>query len=515
MEIATVRAEIKSWERAFRSENSRNPTVEDIKANHKIAEKYKLYKKLCKTAAMSTTVSSNNHSNGPTTPPRRSSALPGPSSLLPKSRPVPEPTDTLTSNPFSPTKQRRRKQMSPNDAPLGMPNFMEAPSTPARKHGTSSSPKGLPTFDLVPEQPRASEYNVLNSAVKRAKKRLRGDIVSPSPKKRKTISTRYDQLDNDESDTACITDSPVKSKLNGKDFKPIFEDDRISVPDFLGKLSQSSLPQSQSIFNSNTRRSTATSESTTGSGRNKISEVHKPDIQEDQEDGKEALDAKKYPSDVPDDTGKSGPPYISRKRSSSADVEDASLHSDGDTAGLLPPSPPPLKGKETGNHNSIHKAANRNRKKVKVSMDVDPQDVEENDGDISVIEIDPILLTRRRCTTNDDDEDEESLMRETYGFIDATSKYEFTGLEENGQADEEVDIDLHDDLRQVLHISASRKHEREEQALVDSLLHGELRSRNEHGEVWGIGEVDDPAFTITDGEDDWAGEGVPWEVGEL
>lgn len=36
MEIAKVRAEIKSWERAFRAENIRDPTVDDIKANHQI-----------------------------------------------------------------------------------------------------------------------------------------------------------------------------------------------------------------------------------------------------------------------------------------------------------------------------------------------------------------------------------------------------------------------------------------------------------------------------------------------
>jgi hypothetical protein len=34
------------------------------------------------------------------------------------------------------------------------------------------------------------------------------------------------------------------------------------------------------------------------------------------------------------------------------------------------------------------------------------------------------------------------------------------------------------------------------------------------GEIWDVGE-EDQVWEDTEGEDDWEGEGVPWEVGEL
>ncbi|KAI5452615.1 hypothetical protein NCC49_000775 [Naganishia albida] len=49
--LSTVKAEIKTWERAFRAKHDRNPTREDIKARRDIADKYSLYKKLVKAAA--------------------------------------------------------------------------------------------------------------------------------------------------------------------------------------------------------------------------------------------------------------------------------------------------------------------------------------------------------------------------------------------------------------------------------------------------------------------------------
>ncbi|KAJ9118122.1 hypothetical protein QFC22_004023 [Naganishia vaughanmartiniae] len=48
--LATVKAEIKAWERAFRVKHDRNPAREDIKARRDIADKYTLYKKLVKAA---------------------------------------------------------------------------------------------------------------------------------------------------------------------------------------------------------------------------------------------------------------------------------------------------------------------------------------------------------------------------------------------------------------------------------------------------------------------------------
>ncbi|GHJ89857.1 hypothetical protein NliqN6_6259 [Naganishia liquefaciens] len=49
--LAGVKAEIKTWERAFRAKHDRNPTRDDIKARRDIADKYTLYKKLVRAEA--------------------------------------------------------------------------------------------------------------------------------------------------------------------------------------------------------------------------------------------------------------------------------------------------------------------------------------------------------------------------------------------------------------------------------------------------------------------------------
>ena len=51
-------------------------------------------------------------------------------------------------------------------------------------------------------------------------------------------------------------------------------------------------------------------------------------------------------------------------------------------------------------------------------------------------------------------------------------------------------------------------------AAVRRVLQGGTTRTGMRGEVWGAGEVEESAHN-TDGEEDWAGEGVPWEVAEL
>ncbi len=54
--------------------------------------------------------------------------------------------------------------------------------------------------------------------------------------------------------------------------------------------------------------------------------------------------------------------------------------------------------------------------------------------------------------------------------------------------------------------------------LWDSLLQGRARcAKIIKGEVWGVGEMDseDEGGAHTEGDDDWVGEGLPWEAAEL
>ena len=76
----------------------------------------------------------------------------------------------------------------------------------------------------------------------------------------------------------------------------------------------------------------------------------------------------------------------------------------------------------------------------------------------------------------------------------------------------EVDLPYH--LKSVLSISPSKKYPPDD-ALVRNLLYGEYvqgYGGPQGGEVWGAGEVEN---AHTDSEDDWAGEGIPWETAEL
>ena len=83
------------------------------------------------------------------------------------------------------------------------------------------------------------------------------------------------------------------------------------------------------------------------------------------------------------------------------------------------------------------------------------------------------------------------------------------------------EINLPSDLAQVLALSPSHTssylRDKTEQKVVKELLYG---SRERHynpqrgGIVYDVGE-EDQSEGVDGGEDDWEGEPVPWEVGEL
>jgi len=81
------------------------------------------------------------------------------------------------------------------------------------------------------------------------------------------------------------------------------------------------------------------------------------------------------------------------------------------------------------------------------------------------------------------------------------------------------EIDLPDRIRSVLAISPSNPRDSKEERVVRGLLYGRRASHYDAlkgGEIWDVGEPDDERGEAnTEGEDDWEGEPVPWEVGEL
>jgi hypothetical protein len=110
------------------------------------------------------------------------------------------------------------------------------------------------------------------------------------------------------------------------------------------------------------------------------------------------------------------------------------------------------------------------------------------------------------------------------GFVNATSGDENEGGNTSG--DEKRDGILPNKLRRMLLLESlkSRQNEYEEEKIVRGLLSGRRvlhYDSGKGGEIWGVGEdskdefAEDEGQRIDEGLDDWEGDPVPWEVGEL
>jgi hypothetical protein len=88
-----------------------------------------------------------------------------------------------------------------------------------------------------------------------------------------------------------------------------------------------------------------------------------------------------------------------------------------------------------------------------------------------------------------------------------------------------VEVDLPDKLRRVLALQSagSKTQVSEEDRLVQGLLYGRRTTYYDPvkgGEIWDVGEdhqviSEERAYKYTEDEEDWEGEPVAWEVGEL
>ncbi|KAI5124156.1 hypothetical protein M0805_000965 [Coniferiporia weirii] len=527
MEPTALRAEIKSWERAFRVDNHRDPSINDIKAYPNIAAKYRLYKKLSKDCSSSTAQKSLS-TEAPSTP-RRSSLSPV--------------------NPFSPAKARIKPGAS-NNAPLNQPQVAELLTTPPNRKRIYStpSPEPLPAAGLFMTAAHLlDDAPADSSAIRKARKRLRGDAVSPSPsrsgKKQRAIACFSTDLqpfltenkitnpEDDEADMSYVDESPVKPISNRKDFKLLFDEERLPRFDLMGNNPQSSV----SLTGQKRLRNGDELLQVVSDKEQKPIKMNKSQKQEKALHLLKKAGSSKANPWIPIAAGKTPCSAIDAlSRNSFSDIEGdlyrtsrehssleetSGLPSDTPTSvifasELLPPSPPPS---TTGTMQGAGTTGtNRNRKKQKLLMDtkVDDDSLEEQ-SDIHVVEFDPRSLRKLNVYTVNSDEVDEA-ERDVFQVVRASyCDGDNPIIGEVAPHGTELEVSLPEDLRKILYISSSCARDREERALVDSLLHGASDSRNQRGEVWGVGEAEDAASAITDYEDDWAGEGVPWEAGEL
>ncbi|CCM04206.1 uncharacterized protein FIBRA_06372 [Fibroporia radiculosa] len=257
MDVASLRAEIKAWEREFRGMHSRNPSIQEIKDQPAIAAKYKLYKSLSKSSVYAPIVgpSTSRSSTPPGSQPRQTA--PASTSLFAKSRAVKVDPPSQTSNPFSPVKNKDKSRDIRDHGtvqsvkPSSDLNPFTTPTKPKQHinfqplaQSRSPSPEPFPLIQTVRPSSPVLHTPTARSAVTRARKRLRGEPVSPSPVKDKRVRADYQRSLNFTSSTYDSDDdvshenghlvangsetfmeaTPMKLPPGGKAFRLLFDE---------------------------------------------------------------------------------------------------------------------------------------------------------------------------------------------------------------------------------------------------------------------------------------------------
>ncbi|KAI6007162.1 hypothetical protein EDD15DRAFT_2209439 [Pisolithus albus] len=481
-ELAAVRAQIKAWERDFRSARGRDPSIQDIKDQPHIADKYKLYKKLSKSATSCPTTSA---SQNPSTPPRARSSPSRTSAAIPKSRKAEAVAPLPGFNPFSP-RDTLQVSRSPNN-PF---------TTPTRQRSSHANPGRRPPEPfpfIVHTHTNTSPHDQpTNPAVSRARKRLRGEPVSPSPNKQKRQRFGHrvsalkpeDHSDSDDdadveagagdSNAPFIDDSPVKAPAGGKSFKLLFDDT-------LPALSPSPQRHLKSVYDDARTEKTGC---TFSPKENHFElKVHHQNAQ-----------------------AKSTPKRALMENEPTGSTRPLTHCS------LVPPSPPPEDSTGPG---KLKGGFGPSRKKPRVELQPGEDDHTDEDGGSDNITVKVIARSHNRLLQrNADDLDCDPLLNLHAQDHDPITSVHFDA---NRHESGTFSVDLPDKLRHVLAISPSQDRDRREERVVRGLLYSD---RVDHydpsrgGEIWDAGEWDD-GVRDPDVEDDWEGEPVPWEVGEL
>ncbi|KAI6031577.1 hypothetical protein BKA83DRAFT_4202458 [Pisolithus microcarpus] len=513
-ELAAVRAQIKAWERDFRSARGRDPSIQDIKHQPHIADKYKLYKKLSKSAT-STSCPTTSASQNPSTPPRARSSPSRTSAAIPKSRKAEAVAPLPGFNPFSPVKNKGKERdtlqvsRSPNN-PFTTPTRQRSSHADPGKRSPDPFPSIVHThINTFPhDQPT-------NPAVSRARKRLRGEPVSPSPNKQKRqrfghqtlrIVTTYPDVEAGAGDlnASFIDDSPVKAPVGGKSFKLLFDDTlpALSVPRKVNDKSITLDPFTQGSSKRGRPDVTKSASTASISARrlNKVLSSTSSEIR-DNDSGAERTECTFPPKEN----------HFELKRTLMENEPTGSTRP-LTRCSLIPPSPPPEDSTGPG---KLKGGFGPSRKKPRVELQPGEDDHTDEDGGPDNITVKVIARSHNRMLQrNVDDLDCDPLLNLHAQDHDPITSVHFDA---NRHESGTFSVDLPDKLRHVLAISPSQDRVRREERVVRGLLYSD---RVDHydpsrgGEIWDAGEWDD-GVRDPDVEDDWEGEPVPWEVGEL
>ncbi|KAF8078808.1 hypothetical protein FPV67DRAFT_1690048 [Lyophyllum atratum] len=522
MDVSAVKAEIKAWERSFRSSNGRDPTVHDIKLHPDIAD----------------------NSDPPSTPPRSRSRSHQPlPTLLSQSRAIVTTAPLSSFNPFSPVKNKGK----------GKASAVESHSNPFTSPIKSSLNLTKPSASSVtpPHSPLET-----TTAISRARKRLRGEPVSPSPNKgkRRRVGSQtilpFAKLAPDSSSSegegehniysSFVSNSPVKAPAGGKSFKLLFDESSgsTSAAIIIGKGSTTrtkSIPPTRGLFR--------------GKAPGGLDDDGNWDL-----GGVETIEKGKHiaaPFKPPPITAsgsvnisKANIPIATRKtvKRSLSDTEleaiDAPRELSSTGPSLLPPSPPPVdpstyKPRQSTNSRGKGKAVPSRRKKAKTGADDNQIEEDEDDSgtlDTNVKLIDRTQMRFRRTTSTKAGEGDDDPYSDPDPILGYSSRFVPRGREAALAPDieqaERFEVDLPDKLQRVLALETAESKIRDsrDERVVQGLVFGRRVSHYDPakgGEIWDVGEDDlrhdreEDSKRDTEGEDEWEGEPVPWEVGEL
>lgn len=437
------------------------------------------------------------------------------------------------------------------------PNPFKSPGK-SRLHDSSSPSMELfplrfasdPTSSISPPYP--------STAMSRARKRLRGEPVSPSPskeKRRRIISqtslpfSRFQSRTNSDdlgcegeeevlNDSSFVDNSPLKPHAKGKHFAPLFNarnapiDDSSKVKAFTNDsksgldILHGTVPESR-MTTSGSLDLMASGELTNGNPsagaqRPRSSSVNTLNPLYTQKSHSHGADT--TPSR---DIRSSHKRSISDAETNPFIVEEAHPRS---KPRLLPPSPPAASGSSAASKKAQGKAVDT-RKKAKLANNTEIDGESENEVDLLAHKGGLKLIDRshtRAARTSRQEYDDEHIGLDS----DPILVYARLGAP-HGQSipttshpqDGRFEVELPDKLRHVLslgHVDAKWRDCQEAQ-VAKSVLYGRKLAHynpDKGGEIWDIGENDfmdgdESTRSNVEVEDDWEGEPVPWEVGEL